>query len=170
MCSPAPQDAEIGGSEFTSIISYIANSRSAWEIRPCLKRNRRKKEKGKEGGREEEKGRGREGRKKVGGRQEREGRGGEKNGGEENSCHVSILVHLELYSKLPYSRWMLNIRTSLLTESAPSPPHTHICSTASYSFSVLHKDKGKGTPLPSSIRAWPSALSYYPETIAPSTS
>lgn len=128
MCSPAPQDAEIGGSEFTSIISYIANSRSAWEIRPCLKR---KEEKGKEGGREEEQGGGREGRKKVGGRQEREGRGGEKSGGEENSCHASILVHLELYSKLPYSRWMLNIRTSLLTESNPSP-HTHICSIANY--------------------------------------
>lgn len=84
------------------------------------------RKKGKEGGKEEEKGGGREGWKKVGGKQEREGRGGEKNGGEENSCHASILVHLELYSKLPYSRWMLNIRTSLLTESAPSPSPLHL--------------------------------------------
>lgn len=91
MCSPASQDAEIGGSEFTSIISYIANSRSAWEIRPYLKRNGRKEEESK-GGREgrrkgrrkrrEEKSRGETG-------ERGKGRGEEWRGGEFMLCLYS---------------------------------------------------------------------------------
>lgn len=71
---------------------------------------------------------------------------------EENSsatCHATVLVHLEANHHNLDGCWISELHFSL-----NQPPVTsNICSTASYWFSVRHKDKGKGTPLPSSIRA-----------------